>query len=136
MIDTLIEQIQRAAAHQQPLKIRGSGSKDFYGGASQGTTLDVSCHTGIIDYAPSELVITARAGTPLKEIEQTLSAQSQMLAFEPPYFGANATLGGCIASGLSGPRRPYSGAVRDFVLGVNMLDGCGQQLKSAQSPPR
>ncbi len=129
MINALIEQIQHAAAHQQPLSIRGSGSKDFYGGASQGTTLDVSHHTGIIDYAPSELVITARAGTPLKEIEQTLKAQNQMLAFEPPHFGDYATLGGCIASGLSGPRRPYSGGVRDFVLGVNMLDGRGQQLK-------
>lgn len=129
MIDSFIEQIQHAAAHQQPLKICGSGSKDFYGGASQGTTLDVSRHAGIIDYAPSELVITARAGTPLKEIEQALNAQNQMLAFEPPHFGDNATLGGCIASGLSGPRRPYSGAVRDFVLGVNMLDGRGQQLK-------
>jgi glycolate oxidase FAD binding subunit len=129
MINDFIAQIQHAAAHQQPLKIRGSGSKDFYGGASQGTTLDVSRHAGISDYAPSELVITARAGTPLKEIEQTLKAQNQMLAFEPPHFGENATLGGCIASGLSGPRRPYSGAVRDFVLGVNMLDGRGQQLK-------
>ncbi len=129
MINDFIEKIQHAAAHQQPLVIRGSGSKDFYGGASQGTTLDVSHHTGIIDYAPSELVITARAGTPLKEIEQTLKAQNQMLAFEPPHFGDYATLGGGIASGLSGPRRPYSGAVRDFVLGVNMLDGRGQQLK-------
>ncbi len=129
MINDFIAQIQHAAAHQQPLKIRGSGSKDFYGGLSHGTTLDVSRHAGIIDYAPSELVITARAGTPLKEIEQTLKAQNQMLAFEPPHFGENATLGGGIASGLSGPRRPYSGAVRDFVLGVNMLDGRGQQLK-------
>ncbi len=129
MINDFIEKIQHAAAHQQPLVIRGSGSKNFYGGASQGTTLDVSGYSGIIDYAPSELVITARAGTPLKEIEQALSAQNQMLAFEPPHFGENAALGGCIASGLSGPRRPYSGAVRDFVLGVNMLDGRGQQLK-------
>jgi glycolate oxidase FAD binding subunit len=129
MINDFIEQIQHASAHQQPLAICGSGSKDFYGGMSRGTTLDASRHAGIIDYAPSELVITARAGTPLKEIEQTLKAQNQMLAFEPPHFGENATLGGCIASGLSGPRRPYSGAVRDFVLGLNMLDGRGQQLK-------
>ncbi len=128
-INNFIEQIQHAAARQQPLTIRGSGSKDFYGGVSQGATLDVSGYSGIIDYAPSELVITARAGTPLQEIEQTLRAQNQMLAFEPPHFSDNATLGGCIASGLSGPRRPYSGAVRDFVLGINMIDGCGQQLK-------
>lgn len=129
MITNLIDQIQHAAAHQQKLVIRGSGSKAFYGGESHGITLDISAHRGIIDYAPSELVLTARAGTPLREIEQLLSEHNQMLAFEPPHFGAQATLGGCVASGLSGPRRAYSGAVRDFVLGVGMLDGRGQQLK-------
>ncbi|NOU01735.1 MAG: glycolate oxidase subunit GlcE [Gallionella sp.] len=128
MINDLIEKIQYAAAHQRPLVIRSSGSKKFYGNASQGDPFDISKYSGIIDYAPSELVITARAGTPLTEIEQALNAQNQMLAFEPPHFGDNSTLGGCIASGLSGPRRPYSGAVRDFVLGVNVLDGRGQQL--------
>lgn len=129
MITALIDQIQHVAAHQRTLVIRGSGSKDFYGGDSPGATLDVAAHRGIIDYAPSELVLTARAGTPLSEIEQVLSENNQMLAFEPPHFGAHATLGGCIASGLSGPRRAYSGSVRDFVLGVGMLDGRGQQLK-------
>lgn len=129
MINQLIQQIQQAAAQQHPLAIHGSGSKDFYGGQAQGESLDMTGYAGIIDYAPSELVLTARAGTPLHEIEQALKTQNQMLAFEPPYFGVNATLGGCIASGLSGPRRPYSGAVRDFVLGVNILDGCGQPLK-------
>ena len=129
MISELIEKIQHAAAHSQTLAIRGSGSKAFYGGEPQGATLDVAAHRGIVDYAPSELVLTARAGTPLSEIEKLLREHNQMLAFEPPYFGSHATLGGCIASGLSGPRRPYSGAVRDFVLGVGMLDGRGQQLK-------
>jgi glycolate oxidase FAD binding subunit len=129
MITELIDKIQHAAAHQRTLVIRGSGSKDFYGGKSQGAPLNISAHRGIIDYAPSELVLTARAGTPLSEIEQTLREHNQMLAFEPPHFGANATLGGCVASGLSGPRRPYSGSVRDFVLGVGMLDGRGQHLK-------
>jgi glycolate oxidase FAD binding subunit len=129
MIDGFIEKIQHAAAQRQPLQIRGSGSKDFYGGIPHGTPLSLNDYTGIIDYAPAELVITARAGTPLQEIEQTLREQNQMLAFEPPHFGEHATLGGCIASGLSGPRRPYSGAVRDFVLGVTMLDGRAQQLK-------
>lgn len=129
MITELIEKIQHAAAHSQTLAIRGSGSKAFYGGEPQGATLDVAAHRGIVDYAPSELVLTARAGTPLSEIEQLLREHNQMLAFEPPYFGSHATLGGCVASGLSGPRRPYSGAVRDFVLGVGMLDGRGQQLK-------
>lgn len=129
MISELIEKIQHAAAHSQTLAIRGSGSKAFYGGEPQGATLDVAAHRGIVDYAPSELVLTARAGTPLSEIEKLLREHNQMLAFEPPYFGSHATLGGCIASGLSGPRLPYSGAVRDFVLGVGMLDGRGQQLK-------
>lgn len=129
MINELIEKIQHAAAHQETLEIRGSGSKAFYGGEPRGARLDVSAHRGIVEYAPTELVLTARAGTPLSEIEALLGAQNQMLAFEPPHFGTGATLGGCIASGLSGPRRPYSGSVRDFVLGVNMLDGRGQQLK-------
>lgn len=129
MIAELIEKIQHAAAHHQTLAIRGSGSKAFYGGEADGATLDVAHHRGIIDYAPAELVLTARAGTPLREIESLLGEHNQMLAFEPPHFGPHATLGGCVASGLSGPRRPYSGAVRDFVLGVGMLDGRGQQLK-------
>ena len=129
MINELIERIQHAAAHRKTLEIRGSGSKSFYGGVPQGTLLDMTAHRGVIDYAPTELVLTARTGTPLSEIESLLAGQNQMLAFEPPYFGPAATLGGCVASGLSGPRRPYSGAVRDFVLGVGMLDGRGQQLK-------
>jgi len=129
MINELIEKIQRAASHREALEIRGSGSKSFFGGEPRGAMLDMTAHRGVIDYAPSELVLTARAGTPLREIEQVLCEQHQMLAFEPPHFGPGATLGGCVASGLSGPRRPYSGAVRDFVLGVTMLDGRGQQLK-------
>ena len=134
MINELVEKIQHAAAHQEKLEIRGSGSKSFYGGVPQGTLLDMSAHHGIIDYAPTELVLTARSGTPLSEVEALLAEQNQMLAFEPPNFGAphldtGATLGGCIASGLSGPRRAYSGAVRDFVLGVGILDGRGQHTK-------
>lgn len=129
MINELIEKIQHAAAHRQTLTIRGSGSKDFYGGELLGSTLDVAAHHGIIDYAPSELVLTARAGTPLNEIKRALDEHHQMLAFEPPHFGPHTTLGGCIASGLSGPRRAYSGAARDYVLGVGMLDGRGQKLK-------
>lgn len=129
MINELIEKIQHAAAHSQTLAMSGSGSKAFYGGELHGITFDVAAHRGIVDYTPTELVLTARSGTPLVEIEQLLSEHNQMLAFEPPHFGPYATLGGCVASGLSGPRRPYSGAVRDFVLGVGMLDGRGQHLK-------
>src|SRR6185436_1866525 len=84
---------------------------------------------GIVDYEPTELVLTARAGTPLAEVESVLREKGQMLAFEPPHFGDAATLGGCVAAGLSGPRRAYAGAVRDFVLGVRILDGRGVDLK-------
>ncbi|MFQ5938340.1 MAG: glycolate oxidase subunit GlcE, partial [Acidiferrobacterales bacterium] len=83
---------------------------------------------GIVSYEPTELVLTARAGTPLKEVEATLDDGGQMLAFEPPHFGDGATLGGAIASGLSGPSRPYVGAVRDFVLGAVCVNGRGERL--------
>jgi len=111
------------------LRIRGGGSKDFYGGALHGELLEVGGYRGIVDYEPSELVLTARAGTPLSEIESTLKAHGQMLAFEPPHFGNTATFGGCIAAGLSGPRRATAGSARDFVLGVRVLDGKGDDLR-------
>jgi glycolate oxidase FAD binding subunit len=123
VIEQFADTIRQAAAQRQPLCIRGSGSKDFYGGQSVGEVLDTRAYRGIVSYQHDELVITARAGTPLAEIEKILAEYGQMLPFEPPYFGATATLGGCIASGLSGPRRAYQGAVRDFVLGIRMLDG-------------
>jgi glycolate oxidase FAD binding subunit len=125
----LAERIRDAAARSRPLRIRGSGSKDFYGNALAGETLDAAALTGIVDYEPTELVITALAGTPLTEIEAALAARGQMLAFEPPHFGATATVGGCVAAGLSGPRRASVGAVRDFVLGVRILDGRGDHLR-------
>ncbi len=125
----LAETIAVAAANKTSLRIVGGGSKDFYGNPTTGETLSTSAYRGIVDYEPTELVITARAGTPLAEIEYALREKGQMLAFEPPHFGANATLGGCIAAGLSGPRRPYAGAVRDLVLGVRLLDGKGTDLR-------
>ena len=82
----LQEQLMQASEARQPLCIRGGGSKDFYGREPVGKTLDVSRHRGIINYEPTELVITARAGTPLAEIEETLAQHGQMLAFEPPAF--------------------------------------------------
>ncbi|MGQ0752635.1 MAG: glycolate oxidase subunit GlcE [Betaproteobacteria bacterium] len=121
--------LREAAGARRALRIRGGGTKDFYGGVTKGDVLDITGCRGIVSYEPTELVITARGGTPLAEIEATLREQRQMLAFEPPHFGAGATLGGCIAAGLSGPRRPYAGAARDFVLGVRMLDGKGRDLK-------
>ena len=188
MLDALSEQIRTAYANGTPLSIQGGGSKRFYGNAVTGDILDTRVLSGIVEYQPKELVMTARAGTPLTEIEAALAAEQQMLAFEPPHFGerplpnpdktpshstdetpshstrlskndnqvagykpasgqvagyrplagegANAepkpiyaTLGGCIAAGLSGPRRPYTGAVRDYVLGVRIIDGTGQALR-------
>lgn len=128
MFESLTEQIRAAFASGHPLKIQGGGSKAFYGNASAGDILDTRALSGIVAYQPKELVLTARAGTSLAEIETALAAEQQMLAFEPPHFGS-ATLGGCIAAGLSGPRRPYTGAVRDYVLGVRIIDGTGQALR-------
>lgn len=128
MLETLTEQIRAAYASGSALQIQGGGSKAFYGNATAGEILDTRALSGIVEYQPKELVLTARAGTPLIEIEGALAAEQQMLAFEPPHFGP-ATLGGCVASGLSGPRRPYTGAVRDYVLGVRMIDGTGQALR-------
>jgi len=128
MLDKLIAHIQAAHAAYTPLCIQGGGSKVFYGNACGGEVLDTRRLSGIVAYQPKELVLTARAGTPLAEIESVLAEHQQMLAFEPPHFGA-ATLGGCVATGLSGPRRPYTGAVRDYVLGLRMIDGTGQALR-------
>lgn len=130
MIDHYVEAIHTALDTRIPLHICGSGTKRFYGNAVHdgSKVLDMTGYHGIVDYEPTELVMTARAGTPLVELESVLKQHGQMLAFEPPYFGPTATLGGCVAAGLSGPRRAASGAVRDFVLGVRMLDGKGRDL--------
>lgn len=129
MLDAFIDRIRAAHAEGSPLILQGGGSKTFYGNADEGEVLSTRTLTGIVDYQPKELVLTARAGTPLAEIEAALAERNQMLAFEPPHFGGAATLGGSIATGLSGPRRPYAGAARDFVLGVRMIDGTGQPLR-------
>ena len=125
----LIERVRRAAADKVPLRIVGGGSKAFYGRRCEGEPLDVSGHRGIVSYEPSELVITARAGTPLAEIESALAQNNQLLPFEPPHFGDKATLGGMVAAGLSGPRRPWGGSARDAVLGVKLLNGRGEVLR-------
>jgi glycolate oxidase FAD binding subunit len=126
---TISARVHEASASGSTLAIQGGNSKAFYGRASHGEPLLLADYSGIIDYTPSELVISARAGTALSELEQTLADAGQMLAFEPPHFGTGATLGGSIACGLSGPRRPYSGAARDFVLGVNCVNGKGEYLR-------
>jgi len=121
MIQQLTETVRAAASRRQPLRIRGSGSKDFYAHGLQGEVLDMRAHAGIVEYERTELVITAKAGTPLKDVEAALAGGGQMLACEPPHFGEDATLGGCVAAGFSGPRRVQAGSVRDFVLGTKVL---------------
>jgi glycolate oxidase FAD binding subunit len=125
----LQDRIRAAAAGRTPLRLRGGGSKEFYGRTTDGDLLDLSGHRGILDYEPTELVITARGGTPLDEVEAVLGEQGQMLPFDPPRFAPGATLGGAVASGLAGPRRPWCGAPRDLVLGLRLMDGQGQVLK-------
>ena len=127
-IEQFQERVRAAAADKTPLRIRGGGSKDWYGQRLEGEILDTRGYSGIVDYEPTELVITARCGTPLAEIEAVLAERNQMLAFEPPHFGEHATLGGALAAGLAGPRRASSGGVRDFVLGAKLLDGKGDVL--------
>ena len=129
VIKRYADRIRSAGADEEPLRLRGGGTKDFYGEAPQGEPLDTRAYSGIVAYEPSELVITARCGTSLAELETVLHAERQQLAFEPPHFGPDATLGGMVAAGLSGPRRAAAGAVRDFVLGVRMLDGRGNDLR-------
>lgn len=125
----LIDQVKHAIEHKQSLKIIAGGSKDFYGHSVTGDEISLMQHRGIIDYQPTELVIRVRAGTRLHEVEQTLNEHRQMLAFEPPQYSSCSTIGGVVATGLSGPRRAYSGSVRDHLLGVQIINGLGQQLE-------
>ncbi|MEF9995328.1 MAG: glycolate oxidase subunit GlcE [Burkholderiaceae bacterium] len=124
----LIDTVCAAAAARTPLAIRAGGSKDFYGDPARGVRIDPRAYRGVVEYEPSELVVVARCGTPLAELEALLTAHGQMLAFEPPHFGA-ATVGGCVAAGLSGPRRAAAGSLRDFMLGAQLIDGRGQLLR-------
>jgi glycolate oxidase FAD binding subunit len=110
------------------LRLRGGGTKDFWGQSLTGDVLDTRGYQGIVSYEPSELVVTARCGTPLAELEAALAEKGQCLAFEPPHFGPGATVGGMVAAGLSGPARATAGAVRDFVLGARFINGLGEHL--------
>lgn len=131
-LDALAERIGAAAGRRERLRIRAGGSKEFYGNPARGEPLDPRALRGVVSYEPTELALAVRCGTPLAEIEALLDSEGQMLAFEPPHFGAAATVGGCIASGLAGPRRAAAGyaygGVRDFVLGAKLLDGRGRLL--------
>ncbi|WP_153161712.1 glycolate oxidase subunit GlcE [Zoogloea sp. 1C4] len=129
LIQAWSERIRAAAANRQPLCIRGGGTKAFYGGPEVGEPILTDAYRGIVNYAPSELVVTVRAGTPLADLEAALAAENQMLAFEPPHFADGGTVGGCVAAGLAGPRRAAVGGVRDFVLGATLIDGRGDVLR-------
>lgn len=121
------DRVRSAVGSGGRLRLRGGGTKDFYGGPLEGEALDLGDYAGIVSYEPSELVVTARCGTKLTDLEAELASRNQMLPFEPPHFGPGGTLGGCIAAGLAGPRRAanglYYGAVRDYVLGCSLMDG-------------
>ncbi|RVU49636.1 glycolate oxidase subunit GlcE [Rubrivivax rivuli] len=122
-LQRLIEQVQTARTEKLQVDIRGGGTKAFYGGTPQGLVLDTRGLTGISSYEPSELVITARGGTPLAEVEAALAEKGQCLPFEPPRFACGGTVGGMVAAGLAGPARVSVGGVRDYVLGATLLNG-------------
>jgi glycolate oxidase FAD binding subunit len=124
----LIERLASARASRQPLEIRGGGSKRLYGEPPRGELLDMSGLSGISSYEPTELVVSARAGTSLAELEAVLEERGQCLAFEPPRFAAGGTVGGMVAAGLAGPSRAAVGCVRDHVLGLTLLNGNGEVL--------
>ena len=150
VVALIAARVRQAAKTGVPLRIRGGGSKDFYGQSLKGEVLDMTGLAGVVAYEPSELVVTVLAGTPLAGLEALLAAQGQCLPFEPPHFGVGAatfpqplgggssysgtaagsaaTVGGMVASGLSGPARASAGAVRDFVLGVKLINGRGEEL--------
>ncbi|HEY3598336.1 MAG TPA: glycolate oxidase subunit GlcE [Paraburkholderia sp.] len=127
--ERLVAEVSQALASGMPLRIRGGDSKAFLGRPVQGTPIDTRSHRGVVSYDPTELVITARAGTPLAELNATLDAAGQMLPCEPPAFDGAATVGGMVAAGLAGPRRPWSGSVRDFVLGCRVITGHAKHLR-------
>ena len=127
--DTLRQRVEQAATDGRPLRLVGGGSKTFLGNPMQGELLELGGHSGLVSYEPTELVITARTGTPLRDIEALLAEQGQHLSFDPPHFDGGATLGGVIASGLGGPARPWGGAPRDVLLGTKLMDGQGRVLQ-------
>jgi len=126
---TLQQMVQQAVTDKQTLRIIGGGSKSFYGRAADGQKLEVAEHRGVIRYEPTELVVTVRSGTPVRELERILAEHGQMLPFDPPCFSASSTVGGMIASGLAGPRRPWCGALRDAVLGLRCINGRAEVLQ-------
>lgn len=129
VIESFRQRIAAAVRERAPVRLQGGATRSWYGRVARGDVLDTSAYQGIISYEPTELVVSARCGTPITELEQALAAQGQMLAFEPPRFGAGSTVGGMMACAMSGPRRAYAGALRDFVLGATLLDGSAELLQ-------
>ncbi|MDN3521633.1 glycolate oxidase subunit GlcE [Halomonas ramblicola] len=129
MAAALAEQVRAADRDGTPLRFVGGDTKAFYGRPVEGRTLSTREHRGITYYDPVELIVSVRAGTPLAELEAALAEQGQMLACEPPHFGDAATVGGMVASGLSGPRRPWAGSVRDFMLGARVINREGVEQR-------
>ena len=127
-LESLVERVARARRDAVPLRIRGGGTKDFYGEVPEGDVLDTRGLAGTSSYEPTELVVTARCGTPLAELEALLAGHGQCLPFEPPHFGPGATVGGMLCAGLSGPSRASVGSVRDHVLGATLLNGNAEVL--------
>ena len=127
--DAIIACVREAVRDRATLAIAGSGSKALFGQPNGAAALSTVAHSGILDYRPDELVVTARAGTPLAEIEAELAAAGQILPFDPPQFGGGGTLGGALAAALAGPGRPWRGAARDTVLGVEIVNGLGEHLR-------
>ena len=124
----LQQQLQHAFEQKAALHIVGGNSKAFYGRPVAAETLSIAEHRGVLNYEPTELVISLRTGTPLSEVEKLLDDNGQMLPFEPPAFSDKATIGGTIACNLSGPRRAYAGAARDYLLGCKIINGKGEIL--------
>ncbi len=127
--DNLKSQVAEALSHKTSLRIVGGNSKSFYGNNVKGEIISTAEHTGIIEYQPSELVVTVRSGTKLSDLEAELKSNRQMLAFEPPQHDKNTTIGGVIACAMSGPRRVAAGSARDFVLGTTIINGKAEKLK-------
>jgi glycolate oxidase FAD binding subunit len=133
--EALCEAVARAARAGRGLRIIGSGSKAFLTGgqdpdahAGGERLLSVAEHRGIVEYRPEALVVTVRAGTPLRELERALGEANQYLPFEPPMLRGGGTVGGAVASGLAGPGRPWRGGVRDALLGVELINGLAERL--------
>ena len=127
--DNLQDQVASALNDKTSLRISAGNSKSFYGNNVSAQDIDTLEHKGIVEYQPSELVVTVRSGTLLSELEAELKSNKQMLAFEPPQHNENTTIGGVIACGLSGPRRAACGSARDFVLGTTIINGKAQKCR-------